>query len=658
MNLLNTLTPLQWFLLALVPPAILTLYFLKLKRQPLEVPSTYLWSRTIEDLHVNSIWQRLRQSLLLFLQLLLIALAMAACMRPGWRGTQLTGERFIFLIDTSASMGATDVRPTRLDEAKRQVIALIDQMKRDDVAMVISFSDVARVEQPFSDNRSTLRQKVNRILLTNRTSDLGEALRAASGLANPGRSSDASNVNDVQVADAMPASLYIFSDGGFSAVPNFSLGNLEPFYMPIGIEKPENVGVIAFSTERNSEKPGQLQAFARFENTGTADAKIDATLLLNDALVDAVSVNVPAGGSAGAEFKLDDLERGVLKLTVDQEDQLTIDNTAYTAVNPPRQARVLLVTPGNEPLTWALETDEAVKLAKIEMAEPAVLEKKEHTDLAAAGYYDLIVYDRCVPKTMPQANTLFIGCLPPLPDWKAGKKEVAPQFIDTDRVHPLMQFMEMGDVTVLEGFSLTPPSGSTALIDADIGTVFAIAPREGFEDAVLGFEIIGADEKGAADPKTDWPKRRSFPVFAMNAVRYLGGAVTATSTPSVKPGEPITIRTELPVDRITIESPTKKKTEVRREGQNAFSFADTEKLGVYDVFEDKTDIASRQFSVNLFDSRESNLVPRDKIELGHEEVQGSVGREPARKEIWKWILIAGLLVLVFEWYVYNRRVYF
>ena len=38
----NTLSPWQWGLLALVPPAIVALYFLKLKRQPLEVPSTYL----------------------------------------------------------------------------------------------------------------------------------------------------------------------------------------------------------------------------------------------------------------------------------------------------------------------------------------------------------------------------------------------------------------------------------------------------------------------------------------------------------------------------------------------------------------------------------------------------------------------------------------
>jgi hypothetical protein len=127
--------------------SILLLYFLKLKRQPVEVPSTYLWHRTIEDLHVNSIWQRLRQSLLLFLQLLLIALAMAALIRPGWRGQRIVDSRLIFLIDASASMAATDVRPTRLAEAKRLVGELIDELESDQVAMIISFSDAARVEQ-------------------------------------------------------------------------------------------------------------------------------------------------------------------------------------------------------------------------------------------------------------------------------------------------------------------------------------------------------------------------------------------------------------------------------------------------------------------------------------------------------------------------------
>ena len=85
MSWIPTLVPWQWALLAAVPICIVLLYFLKLRREPVEVPSTYLWSRTIEDLHVNSLLQRLRRSLLLFLQLLAVALAAIALFRPGVR---------------------------------------------------------------------------------------------------------------------------------------------------------------------------------------------------------------------------------------------------------------------------------------------------------------------------------------------------------------------------------------------------------------------------------------------------------------------------------------------------------------------------------------------------------------------------------------------
>ena len=63
---LNFASPLSypaWAVLAGVPVGIIALYFLKLRRRPVQVPSTLLWRRSLEDLHVNSLFQRLRMSL-------------------------------------------------------------------------------------------------------------------------------------------------------------------------------------------------------------------------------------------------------------------------------------------------------------------------------------------------------------------------------------------------------------------------------------------------------------------------------------------------------------------------------------------------------------------------------------------------------------------
>src|ERR671927_198019 len=67
---------------ALAIPALLILYFLKLRRREVPISSTFLWKKAIQDLQVNSPFQRLRRNLLLLLQLLLLILLCLALMRP------------------------------------------------------------------------------------------------------------------------------------------------------------------------------------------------------------------------------------------------------------------------------------------------------------------------------------------------------------------------------------------------------------------------------------------------------------------------------------------------------------------------------------------------------------------------------------------------
>ena len=288
----DLLGPLQWAALLAVPPAILLLYFLKLRREPLEVPSTFLWSRTVEDLHVNSIWQRLRKNLLLFLQLLLLLLVILACLNPSWRGTTLEDDRVIFLVDNSASMSATDVAPNRLEEAKRQVAGYIDEMKAGDNGMIIAFSDAdgARTIQSYTSNKRLLKRKLATIKPTHRKTDLKKALRFAAGLANPGR--NAYDEGDAAAADAMPAALFILSDGRVGQLPDFSMGNLKPTYIPIGKPNPKNVGLAAFQAVKNPEKPGQLQAFAGIRNYGAEPVQVELILYLDDKMIDAESLSI------------------------------------------------------------------------------------------------------------------------------------------------------------------------------------------------------------------------------------------------------------------------------------------------------------------------------------------------------------------------------
>ncbi|MBN2291737.1 MAG: BatA and WFA domain-containing protein [Pirellulales bacterium] len=658
---MNMLSWWQWAIMAAIPPAIIALYFLKLKRLPLEVPSTYLWQRSIEDLHVNSIWQRLRKSLLLFLQLLIILIAILALLRPGCRGNKLIGERFVFLIDNSASMRATDQDPNRLDEAKRRAVQMIDEMHSGDVGMVVSFADTARVEQMFTDNRRSLCRAVEAIKPSSRSTSLGEALKVASGLANPGRTSY--EESDIQTAEALPATVYILSDGRFDDVSNFSWGNLTLIYLPIGQEEAANIAILAFSVRRHETRADKLQAFARIENFGTDDVSLSAVLRLDGEVIDAAKIDIGGGEVEGVTFDLGATDSGKLELSINSHDDLEIDDKAYAAINQPRKAHVLLVTPGNEPLELALATPLANELADIDIQSPDFLNNKQYQTTSQSGGYDLVIFDRCAPKEMPQANTYFIGAIPPGEAWKAAEKVDVPNIIDVDPAHPIMQWIVMDDVLLHEGRPLIPPAGATTLIDTHAGPMLVIAPREGFEDVVQGFMLIenaGEGDEAGIYARTNWPIRPSFPVFVFNLLDYLGGGQRATAAGGVQPGQAVVI--DAPASaakasgkKISVRTPSGKTISLKESRPGRFNFTDTDEQGIYEALYDGKSFL--RFAVNLFDSTESHIVPRKAFEAGPTAVEGQSGWKESRKEFWRWLVLAGLVILLFEWYIYNRRVY-
>ncbi|HEX3659014.1 MAG TPA: BatA and WFA domain-containing protein [Pirellulales bacterium] len=639
----------QWAVLAAVPPLIVVLYFLKLKRRPLEVPSTFLWRRSLEDLHVNSLWQRLRRSLLLWLQLLLMTALILALLRPSWTASQLEGGRSIFLVDNSASMAARDVKPTRLDEAKRVVAGLIDEMGPGDVAMIVAFSDAAQVAQSFTGNRQQLHRSLAAIPQTHRSTSLADALRVAGGLANPGRS--ASDKQDFQPADTVPSKLFIASDGRFEDVKDFALGNLNPVFVPIGTREADNQAIVSMGASAPTTAGGS-QLYARIENFGPAERSREVSLFINGELADAQQLSLPAGQSRGVAFRLDAAGPATTELRLEGGDALAADDRAWKVLEAPRRANVLLITPGNEPLAFALTTGRASELARVRQQKPDYLQTPAYAQEAAGDELDLVIYDRCAPAGMPQASTLFIGRLPPDGRWSASAMLAAPQIVDTNAAHPLLHLVEMSNVLVAEATPLKVPPGGSSLIDSGSGPLFAIAPRDAFEDCVLGFEIVREGQ-----PQTNWPLKLSFPVFALNLLEYFGSGGHQRTPANLRPGQIAVLAPESTQRSLTLTMPDGRKQAVSRGKDRLFRFADTDELGIYEL--DTGSVPDARFAVNLLDAAESRLGVRSEQELkiGHVAVSSQANWRVGRREAWRWLVLAALAILVLEWYIYNRRVY-
>lgn len=666
MNWISTLDRWQWGLFAAVPIGIILLYFLKLRREPVEIPSTYLWARTVEDLHVNSLFQRIRQNLLLFLQLLAVALAAFALLRPGVQGETSGQGRMVFLLDASASMMATDAgeEENRFELARKMIRQQIDDMEELETAMLVTFSDRAEVMQSFTSDRARLRSSLDRAQVTNRPTDIIGALEAADGLANPRRSSTTGDENDVQVADPMPADLLIFSDGGFRDVADFNVGNLVPTYLRVGSDNSRNVAITAFSADRNVEKTGDAQAFATIINFGTTEETFNVSLYVNGEWRESESLTLAPEEESGLTFSLagqDDAASLEMRLEApgsgasrDQplDDDLTIDNFAYAGLRPLRTVSVLVITEGNKPFEIGLDTESAAKICVADFQPLSYLESPEYAARADAGLDDLIIFDRCRPKQLPPTNTFFVGALPN-EEWSWASEPGQVILVDVDRTHPMMQYLELFSLLIFEGRSVKGPNGTRELVGGDNGTVLALSPRDGYQDLVLGFEIITSGEDGTPQTNTNWYAERSWPVFLLNVLRHLAGAADATAAPSFLPGDTVRLRVESQIAAVGIARGSGSPETIKTGNSGSVEFVDSEMPGSYRVTADGKLVDL--FSINLFSRLESQIRPRETFDLGYETVETS-GMMETRKEYWRWLLAGALIILAVEWWLYNRRI--
>jgi Ca-activated chloride channel homolog len=210
-------------------PLVVAFYLLKLRRDEAVVPSTLLWQRLVADVEANAPWQKLRRSLLLLLQLLLVILLALLAARPFVERPAGLARDLVLVVDTSASMQATDVLPTRLDEAKRLAADALRDLPAGGKVSVIAAGRTARVVANGTDDLARVRAAIAAIEPTSAAGDLGDALRLASALA--ARSGD--------------AEILVATDGSLATPPTAEL-DAPVRVLPVGRD-PGNQAIVALA---------------------------------------------------------------------------------------------------------------------------------------------------------------------------------------------------------------------------------------------------------------------------------------------------------------------------------------------------------------------------------------------------------------------------
>ncbi|HSS93897.1 MAG TPA: VWA domain-containing protein [Candidatus Dormibacteraeota bacterium] len=596
--------------LALTLPAIVALYFLRIRRQTRVVPDLHLWPDQILDRQANVPWQRLRFSWLLLLQLLAVAVLVAAAVQPALSAGTSLARHSVVLLDVSASMQAHDVQPSRLDEAKRQVAAVIDQLGPQDRMTLIGVSSAPRILASVVGDRDSLHRALTDVAATNGAADLSSALRLAAGLVRPGDDARA----------------YLFSDGIVGPLRTDSSNSL-PFpveYHPIGVSG-ENVGLTSLVVRTGAQsRAGYLhvQNFGQQSRSFSLDWRADGQLL------DVRQLTL-AGGQAADLVLPVPAGATLVSAHLDAGDVFALDDTVTAVARTPRVFRVLLVTPGNVFLQQAIGVRADVQL---DVIAPAAYK--------SSTAYAMSIFDRYSPPALPDGPFIMID--PPAGSPLAGGTGIGIGRVRaSDAGDPLLTNVDLQDVHVARSQDLRLSQFGRALITSP-QTPLLVVRDEPFRQVLFGFDIH----------ESDLPLRIAFPILVQNLSEWM--LPPSVPSHSFHPDEPVTIVPEPGAASVTVVRPDGGRRSLAT--SSISTFADTDLTGLYTVEQAVSGKVDRSwFTVNLFSDQISQLKPASRLTLppiGNTTTVHSAHH--GLLEIWPWIALVALVIVVLEWLAFHR----
>jgi hypothetical protein len=705
---------------AIAVPSLIILYFLKLRRRDVEISTTLLWKKTIQDIQANAPFQRLRRNILLLLQLIVLGGVLAAVAQPQFHGEISAGKQRVILIDRSASMAATDGDAdhtgsqagamTRLAKAKESALKLVDSLREPgvlgtgvaDQAMVIAFDTTAEVRQQFTGDKAQLRAAIGSIEVSDAPSQLSEALRLARAHLPEKTMTDvvkdeAGNVISeqnitVEGVKAGGATIHLYSDGRLpDAEQAITSAEDEVTFVQVGRTDAANVGITAMRADRAFDSPVDISLYVGLQNTGRAAQDVELELLIDGVTARVTTITVPPAsapvdlsdeaddaaralaaalpwkpGVTGRTFEFQQSEGGVFAVQIraanESADLLPVDNRAWMIVPPARQLSVALVSMGNLFLITALE---GLPLARLVQFTP-----EQYGASAARGEmdgFDVVIFDGWLPTIegrpgLPPGRFLVLGGLPAPLGQSAGTEPGPAMILDWRRDHQVMRLLLLDKLQMLKLPDIVVPedSGATVLAEADRGP------------AIL--ELAGAQTRALVVPfdigQSTWPLDVSFVVFVGAGVNYLGqeGGVFGGSGDALRPGSVLTDRLPIGAKGVQLEMPWGEgRASVQPATDGRIAFGPIRRAGLYEVSwtgqagaGDAVDGSkvTRVYAANLLDPGESDIAAAPLLRITGEAIAAESAEETrAVIRLWPWVILAALAVLMLEWFIYNRKVH-
>lgn len=364
-------------LLALLPLIVL-FYILKEKAEDRKVSSLYLWQEAYRSLEARTPWEKLRNNLLMYLQLLAMLLLVLALCSPYWNRGGKASSDVIIAIDNSGSMnslyydGEKNTGRSRLEEAKRRALDYVDSLPEHTKVTLIGANQTANLLFTGKTDHYSIRQEIRSIKGTDVAGNLAPAVDLAKAME--------SQWTDYQVL--------FFTDEAVD------VKGLRATIENLG-SSGRNLSITQVSHKASED--GTVDILVRVENTGKETLSSDVNLYLDGKLEEIQAAELASGEVAELYFRGMEAEETVAA-ELNEADDLASDNVGYDCIRKAEEKTVLLVSEKNVFLEKALAGLENVEVFKT----------NEASGLEAAGDYDFYIFDGIFPEKLPEKGSLLL----------------------------------------------------------------------------------------------------------------------------------------------------------------------------------------------------------------------------------------------------------
>ena len=605
-------------------PVIVLLYFLRLKRRPITVSTLMFWQRVMQKSGRRAFFQKFRHLLSLLLHVLIFLLLLGALARPVFDRGILEGSATVLILDTRARMQATEPDGrTRFQAALQLAEDYVRQAGGAREFALLTLGAAPAVAVPFTGDEKFLRGALAQISLSganDATGDASSAVTLADALLVARKGSHRIVLITASAVDPPPKTA--------SELIAHAVGS-----------SPDNVAITRFATRPLPSNPETSEMLLETQNFGRTPIHTEVELAFDGRPLEVKPLMLAPG-----ERRLDVFTsvprptlsaRGWLTAKLSTPDALPLDNIAYATLPPARLNRVLLVSRGNTFVEKLLAVDSSVKFQFVapEAYQPAMNEK-----------FEAVIFDGIVPPGFDlgksTGNFLFLNASP-----FTGKGTPLDQPIvtDVDAAHPTTRLVSLQNVTILRAKSLDLPAphdgwNFTAPLRSAGHPLLITGERGRQRVAALAFDVL----------ESDLPLRVAFPLLIHSTVQWLAGERTDL-LPVLSAGEVF----QIPSGMRVVPKPVTAPPGVRAAAPqpSVAGFFQPLHNGFYQVTGDGP---ARWIAVNTFSAAESDLRAAAGSNAPVAMLPFSAGVFHGWPP-WQWLALAAVVLLVAEWWLFDRR---